>query len=858
MLTIAGIAALLLVAAVAGFSPVRNSDVFWHLASGEWMLQHGRVLDHDPFSVGGTDHWVNIHWLFSLTAAILNKLGGFSILTVFKSVLAVLLMLVFILSLRRHVPIAWLVFCGLSMLVVLSGRIRVRPESFTFIFLMLTIWIVESVRRGGEVRRLWWLVPIMLAWVNMHGLYILGLGVLWSALLGAAIDRRLGRNLEGNLLTRGVLSPILAAHVICLLTPWPFEAAVHPLLLWVRISGEAEFYTYGVSELRPTWSMIWVQPDAIVLVVLAALAMRINYRRVPLGHVGWLAAFIAIGLMARRNVALVGPVCGFLLAWHGAKVFKKIAAWRPKLARIGPVATVLILLFTMGLTVSTVTEWLYRKIGAPIRFGAGLMPDKYPIAMAKFLRDLPADGDIHCLNFGDSGPFMYYAGSKRKVWFDGRLEVHDMDKFIKNHQMSEWLRFVESAELVEIPDAIRFHVVGRSDRDALRAMSLSRRFKLIYIDRAAACFARLDWRGGATGPQDALPEHANLQDLDHPLTPDNTIAHFPPRKRLWYRQSEISLYNQLGGFFMNLGYRDVQKMRMEPEPQRFRLMLMALRYSQATLAEGLISDKIATGTLARTYQQLSRYRNVFACQAAPIDINIARALHLYQLLNPTSDPEMGLYAVAQVTMMLRACHLEAANDVAKAFLDNLPPLQRVRPPRSYLGLVNTTDIKLATARAHLFEIEPEMKGMNPVERARKLSSPDIGLIGQAIRELKGIWQPNAEINFMLGDLTLRCGRPEEARQYYNSAAASDKKLALTIELRLALCDFVEGRLFAAADKLGELVKRDDSPVVRFYLASLLEILGRYDEARAAIANAESDDEQFQKIIEQIRAHLELR
>src|ERR1017187_2454864 len=103
---------LALVAVSATFTHVYNHDIFWHLASGVWMFDHGRILDTDLFGIPEDGmhaaKWINVHWLFQLTVTALYKVGGFELLSVFKAVMAGIAMLIFALALRKHVPPAWL------------------------------------------------------------------------------------------------------------------------------------------------------------------------------------------------------------------------------------------------------------------------------------------------------------------------------------------------------------------------------------------------------------------------------------------------------------------------------------------------------------------------------------------------------------------------------------------------------------------------------------------------------------------------------------------------------------------------------------------------------------------------------
>ena len=59
--------ALLLFSALAGLFKVKSYDVFWHLASGRWIVEHGRIPRTDPFRF--TSHgapWVDHEWLFQV------------------------------------------------------------------------------------------------------------------------------------------------------------------------------------------------------------------------------------------------------------------------------------------------------------------------------------------------------------------------------------------------------------------------------------------------------------------------------------------------------------------------------------------------------------------------------------------------------------------------------------------------------------------------------------------------------------------------------------------------------------------------------------------------------------------------
>ncbi len=852
---IAAVVALTVVAFAGSLSYVWNFDAFAHLASGDWMLRNLRVLGHDPFSIDPEPEWVNVHWLFQVLVAALHAVGGFAALSVLKACLAAAMALVFALALRRHVAPAWLLVCGLALLAVSSGRIRVRPEAVTLLFLMVTVAVVDAVRRGGTPRRLWWLVPLMLLWVNMHGLYILGLGIIWGGLIGAWADRRLGRGaLAGRLPTREALAPILAATVACLVSPWPFRAAAHPILLWTRISGEAFYYTYGVAELAPTWQRLGMVSDIVLLVALVAVAMIANARRLPTGHVLWLGAFVGLAAMAFRNVGLIGPVCAFLLALHGGAVIRRIGERHPRAARAGPAAAAVMLLLAAAMAAGYATETIYYWRASHLRFGAGLDRTNYPLGIARWLAEVDVRGEVFCDNFGDASVFMYYFGQgrhtpRRRIFMDGRLEAHSLERFVDQNRLRQQFRTVTLAEKVPLPPAVRFVVIRGDGTERLGAMMRSDRFRLVRIDEVAACFEDARWLSASPasrGPADVLRRPpgqaflANVEDFDVPLLPDGTLAGREAPTRRWWRRNPPNVPYKVGAMLLYLGQEDEVRGAERLDPLRQRLTVLAIRYLTAGLADDPERARIVRGTLAIAHQQRAAQGGFELSDRLPVDVHASRALRLYRELDlgDLEDPRMLMFALYHVRALLQSHQFDAADRAVRAIMEHLPPSQRVNPPLRYLHLRGTVveeldrvEAKLAARGLAADDTSPPARAAG---RARVLVAPDIGLIDRAVDTLRRA-PGDAEAQLLLADLLLRRGEPDEARRALDRADALAPQAGWQIDLRRALSDWVAGRTFSAADALDRLAQQTNRPLVRYYQAMVHHELGRYGEARAAAA-----------------------
>jgi len=853
-LQIVAVAALTIAGAVAGFTLVWNFDIFWHLACGEWMVRQGRVLASDPFSVDGSARWVNVHWLFQLVVAGVHCAAGFAGLTVMKSALAAAMVLTLGIGLRKIVPPAWLIASGLAALLISLGRIRVRPEAFTLVFLAIALVLTDNVRRGGPARRLWWMTPIMLVWVNMHGLYVLGLFVLWGAMAGAWLDRLLGRReLAGNLLTTDALAAGLAASVACLLTPWPIEAFAQPLLLWQRISGQAEFYTYGVSEFRPTWQMLSAFRATGALVALAVLTMILNAGRTPMGHVIWMLAFVALATLARRNVGLIGPLCGFVMAVHGGSVLRRIGQRTARLARaVGPVLMGVALLAVATVSAGFVTGEIRRRMKTKQVFAAGLQRPNYQVAAAKFLPGLDANANILCENFGDSGVFIYYASQgrsqpRRLVYMDGRLEAHSLERFKRQSRIRRDLQSVRRAGRSDIPETVRFIVVRHDSAEALAAMMASPRFALIFIDQAGAVFARNDYPGPAQA--DELPQTPNFSQFwNTPAGRAGSTRISKPQR--WYSRNPWPLDYQIGLMFLALGWADPAESWPDEDPQRDQCVLLAMRYLSEARSAGLKPAYLLTGSLARAYQQWAHQHRVVTSASVPVEINVARCLYLYR------QPEMEDLAIAAVrrltmqmlTVMLRAGQLDAALSELEQMGSRLGAAHRVNPPREYSQLREAFSVQLAKVQAELSGVS--LDGLDSLGRATLFASRRYGLIDRAISELRGA-VPTPDVLLKLGDLLLAKGLPRDARSAYAIAHLPPQRHG-DLSLRLAICDWVQGDAGAAMERAARSIEEGSGALGQFYLAVMYEQMGRRSQLSDVLASATTEDPHLALLLRRIR------
>jgi len=261
-----------------------DRDLWWHVRTGELILSTGSIptTDHYSFTAGEAS-WTNHEWLSDVILAGLFSSGADRALSIWRSMmlLAVCASLAALLwtRCRRPLPVLGAVLL-LSPLVKMF--INMRPHGYTYLFALLMLLIAVRAR---ERPRLWFLaVPLLALWVNLHGGFLVGVGML-GMMLG---ERLLGLD------RKGARPPVRERIQLCLVGVLALAATL------VNPYG-AGLYPYLARELGANhslileWRGIWQFPEHRVQFVLLALsplvAIAIGRRWRPLSiHALWLVS----------------------------------------------------------------------------------------------------------------------------------------------------------------------------------------------------------------------------------------------------------------------------------------------------------------------------------------------------------------------------------------------------------------------------------------------------------------------------------------------------------------------------------------------------------------------------------------
>jgi tetratricopeptide (TPR) repeat protein len=285
------VALLLALTFLLGVFPLKDTDFYWHLKTGDWIRQHGRVPSTDlyTFSREGVP-WIDLHWLFQIAISWVYQHGGIVALNLAKCVVTSVAMLLLVTARRRDWPVWVMVLAWIPALLVLGGRIYVRPETLTLLYLSIFLAILF---RWDRHPRLALLLPLVqVAWVNSHGLFVLGPILLVFALVDALL--RFGVfSAERRRWWKTILAASFLTGAACLINPYFLSGALYPLELAGTMSNP--IFSRSIAELTPI-------PEFIRRAGVWNLSLQLHFATMLLG-----ALSFVVPLGWRIGVKLMGP-----------------------------------------------------------------------------------------------------------------------------------------------------------------------------------------------------------------------------------------------------------------------------------------------------------------------------------------------------------------------------------------------------------------------------------------------------------------------------------------------------------------------------------------------------------------------
>ena len=456
-----------------------DPDLLGHIRFGQEILESG-IPEFDRYAfTTGDQPWINHELMSEVTfAAVYGAAGNFGLHMLRLGIALVIIGLLYRHAIRSGLdPLRGGILMVLISFLLVNGTITVRPQLFTYLFLLALLLLFDAAARGRS--RIVWLVPLlMIVWVNFHGGALAGLALVavwcgghWLGWLLPDAQVR-GDRLGDPVRATGIL---LASSAGMLVNPYGWDL-FHFLLTTATVPRP------DITEWQPT--PLGTRRGLIYLLLTAGTLLALHWTEVrkDLPRMCVLAAIIVLPLVAVRHIPIFAIGIGVLLPAHLVSALSRLPA--DSGARASPAGVLRPAMIALSIFTGFVMI-------------AGALPDlrcvkidahrsiTFPVRAVEWIRRSQVEGRL--ATFFDWGEYaIWHLEPAIEVSMDGRRETVFPDSI-----REEYLRFQDGLPGWED------HIDRRGadmalvtiHRPMFSLMKLKPGWELMYEDSLAAVFA---------------------------------------------------------------------------------------------------------------------------------------------------------------------------------------------------------------------------------------------------------------------------------------------------------------------------------------------------------------------------------
>ena len=414
-----------------------DSDTWWHLRSGQYIVENQAIPTTDPFShTRNGELWIDHGWLAQLFWYGLYALGNWAAVGL---ALATLVTIAFWFTWKQIEGNLFVAAFAMILGAIVSSVVwAARPQMISFVLAAIVAYLLNRFKRNNG-KLLPWIPLVMLLWANVHGGFAIGFMLMVAYLVGEAVNNITGHKddpVVGWSSLRYLIMVIVISLAIVVINPHTWRMWLYP------------FQTVGISALRdfiqewqsPNFHLPYVQPFALMLLLVVAGLARAN-RQADWTDLALVAMWTLWALFAARNIAIFGLIVTPILARYADLAWtKQWQAWgythipfsspqhlNPKFGTRNPKLILNWVLLNLVIIAALV------KIYIPLTPSANLKAEQsaLPYDAVEFIRaNQPAGPIFNSYNWG--GYLIFKLSSQYPVYIDGRTDLYD-DAFIRRY-----------------------------------------------------------------------------------------------------------------------------------------------------------------------------------------------------------------------------------------------------------------------------------------------------------------------------------------------------------------------------------------------------------------------------------------
>ncbi|MGD8564179.1 MAG: hypothetical protein PVG03_16685 [Desulfarculaceae bacterium] len=396
---------------------IADPDLWGYLAFGRLFWEGAGFPYKDVFAYAPTkDMWVYHEWLTGVLFNPLYEHVGMWSLQLVRYLLGLATAGTIYVTARTRGASSQASAIALffASFMFILGFNPVRAQVFTYFFFALYLLGLSRASREQSFWGLWWLVPLMMVWANLHGGFVAGMGLIGVYALGEALCRRR-------------FAPYLIVLALCgaatLINPYGLE-------YWRYIIHAVGMPRPEISEWHSVWRAFQtgspVDNYLIFLVLVFISGLFLIWRpRKNLTELAVMTVMAYLGLKHIRHQIFFFLVFGAFLPTSFDSLGSRLSGLKEKIAArrhlyVGlTLAVSLVLSVFLGYKTISATPWELeakpRQRVAPISF-------YYPTGALAYIQTQGLKGRILTL-FAWGEYFLFHCYPQCLVGMDGRYET---------------------------------------------------------------------------------------------------------------------------------------------------------------------------------------------------------------------------------------------------------------------------------------------------------------------------------------------------------------------------------------------------------------------------------------------------
>lgn len=438
-----------------------TADLGRHLKNGEIVLNQGlkalesnSVINSNFYSyTHPTFPFINHHWLSGVIFFVLERISGFTGLSLFYIFLSWLTFLIFFFVAKSQADFKTSVIASLLLIPLIAQRKEIRPEVFGYFLGAVFLGLLIAYQKNKIAKSRLLILPFLtLFWVNLHISFFIGLfliGVFWLEKLIKIVPSFQKRGTEG-VVGKGIkkksslgfsplkgedskvqilhkfkwLSLILGlSAAVSFLNPNTWRGAIYPLKIFENygyqiVENQSIMFleNYGLSE--PNLLHFEVVFGILVLSFVVLLIKK--NQKIQISHCFLAIAFSILAWFGLRNFTLFGFFMMPVLASNISGIVpKRLKSDSLKLNLSYVLLAIVIMVFIdLNSHDFLIRQWQSRGLGLTSKVNKS----------AEFFKEQDIQGPI--FNNYDIGSFLiYHLYPKHKVFVENRPEAYPIQFF---------------------------------------------------------------------------------------------------------------------------------------------------------------------------------------------------------------------------------------------------------------------------------------------------------------------------------------------------------------------------------------------------------------------------------------------